>query len=129
MIETSRQNYKIIAVIIATLGAGLPIWTQSVRDVNFTDLNFLGLWLLIGIISAFVTLFFVNLNLGDMIASFTTGFLIAVVGLFIGGIIINNHIHSQLAISLPLAMITGVISGFSGSTIWKLIKKKKRETK
>jgi len=124
MIETTRQNYKMIATMIATLGAGIPLWTQSVRQVDFTDVSFLGLWLFLGIVSASVALLFINLKIRDMIASFTIGYVLAVVLLFIGGIIFANHIHSQLGIALILSMLTGVISGSAGSAIWTWIKKR-----
>lgn len=129
MIETTRQNYKMIAVLIATLGAGFPIWTQSVRQINFTDPSFLLLWLFIGILAAFVSLFFINLRMGDMIASFTIGYVLSVVTFFVGGILVTNHIHSQLGVALSISMVTGIVSGFTGSLIWSWIKKQGKDVK
>jgi len=51
-------------------------------------------------------------------------YVLAVVLLFIRGIIFTNHIHNQLGIALILSMVTGVISGSAGSAIWTWIKKK-----
>lgn len=127
MIETNRQNYKMIAILIATIAAGLPIWTQSLRQIDFTDPNFLMIWLAIGIAGAFTTLLFVNLKTWDMVTSFIIGYMIAVIVHFIAGILILNFIHAQLAISLLISMGVGIISGISGSYIWIAIKWKTRK--
>jgi hypothetical protein len=127
VIETSRQNYKIIAILIATIAAGLPIWTQSLRQIDFTDPNFLMIWLAVGIFGAFTTLLFVNLKTWDMVTSFIVGYMIAVILHFIAGILILNFIHAQLAISLLIAMGVGIICGISGSYIWIAIKWKTRK--
>ncbi|MEX2573590.1 MAG: hypothetical protein WD317_04805 [Balneolaceae bacterium] len=126
MIETTRQNYKTIAILISTLGAGLPVWTRTVRQIDFTDPSFLGLWLFTGILISFISLFFINLSMRDMITSFTVGYVLSVVGLFTGGILISNHVHGQLILALPLSMGIGIISGFTGSVIWTWIKRKDR---
>lgn len=127
MIETSRQNYKMIAILIATIAAGLPIWTQSLRQIDFTDPNFLMIWIAIGIVGAFTTLLFVNLKTWDMVTSFIIGYMIAVILHFIAGILILNFIHAQLAISLLISMGAGIISGITGSYIWIAIKWKTRK--
>ncbi len=127
MIEASRQNYKMIAILIATIAAGLPIWTQSLRQIDFTDPNFLMIWIAIGIVGAFTTLLFVNLKTWDMVTSFIIGYMIAVILHFIAGILILNFIHAQLAISLLISMGAGIISGITGSYIWIAIKWKTRK--
>lgn len=126
MIESSRQNYKMIAILIATIAAGMPIWTRSLRQIDFTDPTFLLIWLGIGIVGAFTTLFFVNLKPWDMVTSFTVGYVIATVLHFIGGILITNYIHTQFSIALLISMGIGILSGVIGSYIWKGIKLKSR---
>lgn len=113
-----------IAILIATIAAGLPIWTQSLRQIDFTDPNFLLLWLTIGVIASFTTLFFVNLKTWDMVTSFTTGYVIAVVLHFVGGILITNYIHAQFSVALLISMGIGVMSGFVGSFVWINIKRR-----
>lgn len=124
MIESTRQRYKLIAILIATLGAGLPLWTRPVRQIDFTDPSFLAAWTGIGISAAFVSLFFINLKTLDLVASFTIGYVVAVVGMFVGGILILNHVHAQLTLALLISMGAGVVSGLAGSLIWSWIKKR-----
>ena len=123
MIESSRQNYKMISILIATIAAGLPIWTRSLRQIDFTDPNFLLIWLGIGVLGSFTALLFVNLRTWDMVTSFTVGFVIATVLQFIGGILIINYIHTQFTMALLISMGIGISSGFIGSYIWKGIKR------
>jgi hypothetical protein len=115
-----------IAILIATIAAGMPIWTRSLRQIDFTDPTFLLIWLGIGIVGAFTTLFFVNLKPWDMVTSFTVGYVIATVLHFIGGILITNYIHTQFSIALLISMGIGILSGVIGSYIWKGIKLKSR---
>ncbi len=127
VIESNRQNYKMIAMLIATIAAGLPIWTRSLRQIDYTDPNFLILWLSIGIIASFTTLFFVNLKTWDMVSSFTIGYIIAVVLHFVGGILVVNYIHAQFAVALLISMGIGVASGLFGAYAWKGIKWKSQK--
>jgi hypothetical protein len=112
-----------ISILIATIAAGLPIWTKSLRLLDFTDPNFLLLWLSTGVIGSFTALFFVNLKTWDMVTSFTVGYVIATVLHFIGGILITNYIHTQFTLALLISMGIGITSGFIGSFIWRAIKK------
>ncbi len=123
MLETTRQNYKIIAITIATLAAGLPLWTQSAGQINFTDTAFLARWFGIGVIASFITLFVANLKMRDMIGSFTIGYVIAVIVYFVSRILIANMIHTQFILSLGIAIALGILTGWSGSIIWYFIKK------
>jgi len=116
-----------IAILIATIAAGLPIWTRSLRQIDFTDPNFLILWVSIGIVASFTTLFFVNLKTWDMVSSFTVGYIIAVVLHFVGGVLIVNYIHTQFALALLISMGTGIVAGIIGSYIWIGIKWKSRK--
>jgi len=129
MIAADRQKYKMIALLMATTGAGLPMWTRPLRDIDFTNLSFLGLWLLIGIIVAFFSLFFISMNRRDLISSFTIGYVLAVVLHFVGGVIVSNYIHNQLSQALLISMGVGSMSGYTGSVIWAWIRLKGRKTK
>jgi len=124
VIETTKQNYKTIAVVISTIGAGLPIWTRPPRQVDFTDPQLLGIWLLTGIAASFICLFFINLKVRDMAGAFTIGYVVAVVTMFVSGILTSNYVHSQLTVALPIAMAIGIVAGASGPLIWRWIKRK-----
>lgn len=126
MQEATRQNYKLIAIFIATLAAGLPLWTQTTTQINFTDTLFLVRWLAFGIGASFFTLFVANLKMRDMIGTFTIGYLIAVIIYFVSRILIANQIHSQFILSLAFAIGFGIISGWIGSLAWRGVKRKKR---
>lgn len=126
MLETTRQNYKLIAILIATLAAGLPLWTQSVTQINFTDQLFLARWLASGVAASFFTLFIANLKMRDMIGSFTMGYSIAVIIHFVSRILLANMIHSQFILSMGIAIGFGVLSGWIGSLIWIGIRRKNR---
>lgn len=127
MLETTRQNYKLIAISIATISAGIPLWTQTTTNINFTDTSFLIQWLLFGVIGSFLTLFIANLKMRDMIGSFTIGYSIAVIIYFVSRILISNMIHSQFILSLAIAIGFGIVSGWIGSLLWAGIKTKKKK--
>ncbi len=125
MNTATRQKYKMIATLLATTGGGLPIWTQPLRKLDYTDVSMLGIWLFSGIVFSFISLFFINLKRVDMISSFVIGYIVAVVLHFVGGIMITNYVHNQLSLALLIAAGIGAISGFAGHTIWKWIRLKK----
>ena len=124
MLETTRQNYKYIALTIATLSAGIPLWTYSGTAIDFTDVQFLIIWAVIGITGSFFALFIINLNMRDMVSSFISGYVIAVIIYFVSRILVSSLVHTQFILSLLMAIAVGFISGFSGSMIWRIIKKK-----
>lgn len=126
MLETTRQNYKLIAIFISTLAAGIPLWTQTGTAVDFTAPSFLIAWGVLGIIASFVTLIVVNLKSKDMISSFIIGYMLAVIVYFVSRILISNMIHSQFILSLALAIGFGILTGWIGTFIWSRVKKKKR---
>lgn len=126
MSTVNRQNYKLIAILTATLAAGLPLWTSSTRQVDFLDIYFLGIWLSLGTLAAFFVLFFIRLKIRDMISSFIVGYMLAVIIYFVGRILVANLIHSQFLLSLLIAIATGVLSGWFGSLCWTWIKRKNR---
>ena len=126
MQESTRQNYKLISIFIATLAAGLPLWTQTAGQIDFTDTVFLAWWLAIGTFASFFTLFVANLKTRDMIGTFIIGYLTAVIIYFVSRILIANQIHSQFILSLTIAISFGILSGWIGSLAWKGVKKKKK---
>lgn len=125
MLESTRQNYKLIAIFISTVAAGIPLWTQTGSAVDFTQLSFLISWGGIGIAASFITLFVVNLKMRDMISSFIIGYIIAVIIYFVSRILIANMIHGQFITSLILAICFGIITGWFGPFVWTRIKRKK----
>jgi predicted neutral ceramidase superfamily lipid hydrolase len=127
MQETTRQNYKLISIFIATLATGIPLWTQTSIQIDFTDTTFLAVWLAIGIVASFFTLFVANLKTRDMIGTFIIGYLTAVIIYFVSRILIANQIHSQFILSLAIAIGFGILSGWIGSVAWKGVKKKRKE--
>lgn len=126
MLETTRHNYKLISIFTSTLAAGLPLWTSSVRQIDFTDLTFILTWLLIGISVSFVTQFIVNLKMRDIIGSFAIGYVSAVVIHFVGTLLMSNYIQSRFEIILIIALLTGIVSGWGGALLWAGVKRKKR---
>ena len=67
MLETTRQNYKMIAIFVALVAAGIPLLTHSSGRINFLDYWFLAGWLTSGIVGAFFTLFVATLKTRDLI--------------------------------------------------------------
>jgi len=126
MQETTRQNYKLISIFIATLAAGIPLWTQTTVRIDFTDTVFLAGWLAIGSVASFFTLFVANLKMRDMIGTFIIGYLTAVIIYFVSRILIANQIHSQFILSLTIAIGFGILSGWIGSLAWRGVKKRKK---
>lgn len=127
MLETTRHNYRLITIFISTLAAGLPLWTSGARQIDFTDLTFLIIWLLLGIVASFITQFVVNLKMRDMVGCFAIGYVTAVVIHFVSTILITSYIQSRFELSLLMAMVVGILSAWSGSLIWKGVKKKKKK--
>lgn len=125
----NKKNYKFISIIIATIAAGIPISTVSAHQLNFSDPIFLVTWCFIGIIGAFGTFLYFNLQMRDIIGTFIVGYMLAVILRFVGDIIINNVAHGNLSISLLLAMGVGASAGWVGAGIWEIIRKTKRKKK
>ncbi len=124
MLETTRQNYKLIAIFVSTIAAGIPLWTQTTTAVDFTEPWFLAGWISLGVAASFFTLFIINLKMRDMIGSFTIGYVLAVIIYFVSRILISNMIHSQFLLSLSLAIGIGIFSGWIGSFTWSRMKRK-----
>lgn len=127
MLETTRHNYRLITIFISTIAAGLPLWTSSARQIDFTDISFLLVWLLLGIVASFVTQFVVNLKMRDMIGCFAIGYVTAVVLHFVSTILLTSYIQSRFELSLLMAMLVGILSAWLGSLLWKGVKTKKKK--
>ena len=126
MLETTRHNYRLVTIFISTIGAGLPLWTSSSRQIDFTEVSFLILWIAIGIFASLIVRFIVNLNIRDMIGCFAIGYVIAVVIHFVSSILLYSYVYSRFELSLLIALLTGIASGGLGSLIWKGIKTNRR---
>ncbi len=122
MLETTRHNYRLIAIFISTIGAGLPLWTAGTRQIDFTDASFLIIWLLVGFAASFISQFVVNLKARDMVGCFAIGYVTAVVLHFVGTILLTNYIQAQFEVTLLLAILTGAASGWFGSLLWRGVK-------
>jgi hypothetical protein len=129
MIETKRHNYRLIAIAISTLAAGLMVWTQNSRQIDFTDPSFLLLWLLMGTVASFVCQFIVNLRMSDLVGSFAMGYVIAIVIHFISGVLISNYVQTRFEFFLLIALLTGAAAGWLGALIWSLLRKSGKKKK
>lgn len=122
MLETTRHNYRLITILISTIGAGMPLWTTNRRNVDFSDVEFLLIWIGIGVLASLVARFVVNLKIRDMVGCFAIGYVIAVVIHFVSSILLNNYIQAQFELSLLIALLAGIASGGFGSLLWTGIK-------
>lgn len=129
MLETTRHNYRLIAILISTIAAGLPIWTRDVRQIDFTDYTFLITWVILGIVASFVVKFVVNLKMRDLIGCFSIGYVIAIVIHFVATVLLTSYIQTQFELTLLTAILAGAISAWIGSVLWRgarLTKSKKK---
>lgn len=129
MIESKRHNYRLIAIAISTLAAGLMVWTQNSRQIDFTDLSFLLLWLFMGAVASFVCQFIVNLRMSDIVGSFAIGYVIAIVIHFISGVLVSNYVQTRFELFLLIALLTGSAAGWLGALLWSLLRKSGRKKK
>jgi hypothetical protein len=125
MLEATRHNYRLITIFISMIAAGLPLWTSDMRQLDFDNINFLGLWILIGIAASFIVQFVVNLKPRDVIGSFAIGYVSAVVLHFVGTIMVSSYVQARFEISLLLALLAGISSGWIGSLLWSSVKRKR----
>ncbi|MDZ7717388.1 MAG: hypothetical protein U5K72_01050 [Balneolaceae bacterium] len=123
MLETTRHNYRLVTILIATIGAGLPLWTSSTRQTDFADPGFLFMWIAIGIFASLIVRFIVNLKIRDMVGCFAIGYVIAVVIYFVSSILLSSYVHARFELSLLMALLAGIASGGLGSLLWMGIKK------
>ncbi|TVQ02809.1 MAG: hypothetical protein EA359_11015 [Balneolaceae bacterium] len=129
MLETTRHNYRLITIFISMIAAGLPLWTSDIRQLDFNSINFLVLWVFIGIAASFIVQFVVNLKPRDIIGSFAIGYVSAVVLHFVGTIMVSSYVQARFEISLLLALLAGISSGWIGSALWSSVKRKRPKKK
>lgn len=127
MLEATRHNYRLITILISTIAAGLPLWTSSTRQIDFTEVSFLLIWLLLGVLASFISQFIVNLKLRDMIGCFAIGYVTAVVIHFVSTILLTSYIQSRFELSLFMAIVIGILSAWLGSILWKGVKTNKKK--
>ncbi len=118
-----------IAILISTIAAGLPIWTRDVRQLDFTDLTFLFSWVLLGVIASFVVKFVVNLKMRDLIGCFSIGYVIAIVIHFVSTVLMTSYIQTRFELTLLTAILTGAISAWIGSLLWRGVRATKSKKK
>lgn len=111
------------------IAAGLPLWTSSSRQIDFTEPSFLAVWLAIGIAASFVAQFVVNLKVRDMAGAFAIGYVSAVVIHFVSTILLTSFVQSRFEISLLAALLTGSAAAWIGSLLWKGIRTGRRKGK
>lgn len=129
MNHSSKQNYKLIAILASAIAAGLPLWTNSARMINFTDPLFLAIWLFSGVLAGCLLPLIIRLNMRDMISSFVVGYVISVIVYFVGLILLKNLFHSQFLLSLLVAIGSGILSAWIGSLIWSWIRLPRKKHK
>lgn len=123
MLESTRHNYRLITILISSIGAGIPLWTSKTRQIDFTETEFFIIWIAIGIFASLIVRFIVNLNIRDMVGCFAIGYVIAVVIHFVSSILISSYVQSRFELSLFIALLAGITSGGLGSLLWVGIKK------
>ena len=96
---------------------------SSTRQTEFTDPGFLILWIGIGIFGSLIVRFIVNLKMRDMVGCFAIGYVIAVVIHFVSSILLSSYIQARFELSLLMALVAGITSGWLGSLLWMGIKK------
>lgn len=123
MLETTRHNYRLVAILLSTLGAGIPLWASSKRRIDFTDIEFIVMWTAIGILASFIARFVINLKMRNMVGCFAIGYVIAVVIHFVSSILVNSYVQAQFELSLFIALLTGIFSAWFGALIWTGLRK------
>lgn len=113
--------------MIATIAAGIPVSTAPSRQLDFTDPLFLATWILLGVVGSFGTYLYFNLHKRDIIGTFVVGYMVAVILRFVIEVIVINYTHSNLSISLLLAMMVGAFCGWFGSFLWDIMKKSRKK--
>lgn len=124
-----RKNYQLTASAIAFVAAGLPISTASAWQINFFDPSFLILWLGLGLLASFGTNLIFTLKPGEMAGSFAVGYTLAVIIRFVADILINNYTRSNLSMILLVTIATGLVAGWLGSVLWKMMKRSRNRNK
>jgi uncharacterized membrane protein YccC len=67
--------------------------------------------------------------MGDIIGSFSIGYVIAIVIHFVSGVFGSNYVQTRFELFLLIALIIGSASGWLGALIWSLLRKSGRKKK
>jgi hypothetical protein len=108
----NSQSAKLITTIVATVSAGIPIWTVSARDLNFTDPAFLAVWFLIGAFVSLLATLFSAIDSKNLIGAVTAGFTIALVIRYLADMFSGVARHSMLGAELLIAIGIGAVSAW-----------------
>ena len=119
-----RNKEKSISLVVATLAASLLLTTLPDASVDFTSPRFLLLWSLPGLVASFVIYLYFNLRKGDVIGVFVIGYMLATTFQFVFDVIVNNYTHSNLSLSLLIAMAMGAMAGWAGTSLWNLLRRR-----
>lgn len=122
-----KKNHKFISIVVATIAAGIPITTVSAHQLDLTDPSFLLIWCIMGVIGSFGTYLYFSLQKSDIIGTFIVGYVLAVILRFVTDIVVNSISHSNLSLSLFIAMGAGAFAGWAGSSLWTLLKKSRKK--
>ena len=125
MLETTRHNYRLIAIFISTIAAGLPLWTSDARQINFSEISFLVTWVILGVVASFIVKFVVNLKMRELIGCFSAGYVIAIVIHFVATILMTSYIQTGFELTLLTAILTGAVSAWIGSMLWRGVRVKR----
>lgn len=122
-----KKNHKFISIVVATIAAGIPIATVPAHQLDLTDPSFLFVWCMMGVVGSFGTYLYFSLQKSDIVGTFVVGYVLAVILRFVMDIVVNSITHSNLSLSLFIAMAAGAFAGWAGSGIWTLLKKSRRK--
>lgn len=125
----NSKNHTFISILAAFIAAGIPVSTATASELDFTDPLFLLSWSVLGIIASFGTFLYFNLKRSDIIGTFIIGYMLAVILRFVIDVIVNSMTHSNLGLSLLLAMAVGAFNGWAGSGLWLLMKRNRVKKK
>lgn len=109
----NSQSAKFIITILATISAGIPIWTVSSRNLNLTDPSFLSVLFLIGIAVAVIANLFSNLKPGDLIGAITAGFALTIIIRFMADMFFGTSNLSMIGLQLLIATVVGALSSWA----------------
>lgn len=108
----NTQSNKFIIIIVATVSAGIPVWTVSQRELNLADPTFLAIWFLIGAVVTILATIFSSIKSRELIGAVTAGFALAIILRFLGDMFIGSGGQSLLGIEILIAVGVGAVSAW-----------------
>ena len=118
MSESRKHNYRLIAIFISTMAAGIPLWTSARRQLDLLELDFLLIWIGLGFLASIITRLIAGLKARDLIGCFAIGYVLSVVIHFVSSILTSGYVQARFEISLLVAILAGVLSGALGTLLW-----------